>query len=197
MQGRIAWVTPVLLVVGHFAPWAQHKTAALTQSAHDLAISTHDTPGAGIFLNQFFYLPVWVAAVLLIQVVPARGVIARAAVMVLAMFVACFGLPEYPKYFDKNFLPQFIVTGVVCGLILILGVWPTLVQGRRWQTWLALGLPVVAAVPLAGYLAILGPLQALYRDSVWIGSGWWVTLVVVTGSLIVASINARRSFTAP
>lgn len=54
----------LLLLAGHFLPWAAHNTAALTQSAHDLAISTNFTPGAGIFLNEWFLLPLWSSAIL-------------------------------------------------------------------------------------------------------------------------------------
>ena len=182
----LGFAAPVLLVVAHFAPWAQHKTAALTQSAHDLAVSTHFTPGAGNFLNQWFYAPVWVAALLLVMAAPVRGARARMCAGLVALFIAAFGLPEYPKYFDTGNSLQFAATALVCAVILLMVLLPAVFQSPKPRSAIQLALLLIAAVPLAGYLSIQPALVELYRDGVGIGSGWWLTLV---GS---ANHSARR-----
>ena len=55
-------LSALVLLMGHLLPWAAHRTAPLTLSANDLGFFTNFTPGAGIFWNEWFYLPVWVAA---------------------------------------------------------------------------------------------------------------------------------------
>src|SRR5690348_10491761 len=91
------FIVAVLLFIGHFAPWAAHKTATLTLSANELAVFTHFTPGAGIFLNQWFYLPLWSAALLfalLAGMVASR--VNRVIAALLCAGIASLGLPGYP-----------------------------------------------------------------------------------------------------
>ena len=53
--------------------------------------------------------------------------------------------------------------------------------GRRpsVRTVLGLVLGLLPAVPLAGYLAIKPFIEQLYRDSVGLGLGWWLTLAAL------------------
>ncbi len=88
----------LLLLIGHFLPWAAHSTAALTRSANDLGFFTNFTPGAGIFLNEWFYVSVWVAALLLVLFFcSGLSPINRVLLMALALGIASLGLPRYEQ----------------------------------------------------------------------------------------------------
>ncbi len=81
-----------MLLAGHMLPWAAHKTAALTLSGHELAAFTNFTPGAGVFLNEWFYLPLWASALMLSAAVAASASrLARIMGAALAAGVASLG----------------------------------------------------------------------------------------------------------
>lgn len=88
-------IISMLLVVAHLLPWASHATAALTLSANDLAFFTHFTPGAGIFRNEWFYLPVWVSAILLTMSTLAQGKVGRLIGLLGSCAIAALALPRY------------------------------------------------------------------------------------------------------
>jgi hypothetical protein len=191
-------IVAALLLAGHFAPWAAHKTAALTLSAHELAVFTHFTPGAGIFLNQWFNLPIW--AVALLGAVLA-GVIGwwlnRAIAGLVCVGLASLGLPGYPELLTAYKVPdyqlQFYVSVVMMAAVALL----TLLQvGRRplVRAWAAATLPLVGLVPLTGYLMVKPAIETLYNDSLGVGLGWWLTLLGVLlalGMLVIMLLNQR------
>lgn len=206
-------VAALLFVVGHFLPWALHSTAALTQSAHDLTISTHFTPGAGIFANQWFLVPVWAAA-LIIAGYASRAEMGREAaesglirvvlalpgvlVLVLALGIASLGLPTYPQvltaYRTPDYQAQFLITLAVMAGVIGVTLLPTWRLGalRRFAPVLLAVLAVLSAVSLVGYVMIKPAIEALYGDSLGVGLGWWVTLTAIMALLVAA---ARASAT--
>ena len=193
MKNNTASVWPIctalLLLLGHFGPWAQHKTAALTLHGHDLATFTNFTPGAGVFLNEWFYLPLWAAALMLAlwATIHVAAWVWRGAIGLLALGIAALGLPTYPEVLSAyraagvdgvDYRLQFYVTLLTMVLIvglLLLG--PRLsLRGRQFGV---AALPLVAVVPLVGYLVIRPFIAALYNDQIGIGAGWWGTLLAV------------------
>ncbi|MGQ9815119.1 MAG: hypothetical protein ACUVR3_08205 [Candidatus Roseilinea sp.] len=173
-----------LLFAGHLLPWTAHRTAALTLTGRDLSPFTNLTPGAGIFLNEWFYLPLWVSAVLVALVATAAtSRLARGMAGALATAIAALGLPPYPQiltaWTDANYRIQFGVTLVVI-VIIVLVVTLLRVDALRRQPRLAAGalalLALSAAVPWAGYFAVRPAIEHLYRDSTALGVGWWLTL---------------------
>lgn len=191
-----------LLFAGHMLPWAAHKTAALTLTGHELSPFTNFTPGAGIFLNEWFYLPLWVSAILVaLGAAPSASRLARGMGGALAVAIAALGLPPYPQiltaYMDANYRLQFAISLGVVGIVLVITVFR--VDGLRLRPWLAAGLLALLAlgalVPWAGYLAVRPAIEQLYRDTTALGAGWWLTLAgglvtLLAGACVLQSPNA-------
>ncbi len=188
----------VSLLIGHFLPWAAHSTAALTQSGHDLAISTNFTPGAGIFANEWFFVPVWAAGFLLALTMHTTTLppMTRLIGLALALGMVSLGLPTYPQVLtawqSPDYRAQFFVTLVVMALVL----WVTLrrrpTAAGDWR-FLSLGCAVMCAVPLIGYPLIKPAIETLYQDAVGLGAGWWVSIGAVIALLVDASATIMGS----
>jgi hypothetical protein len=191
-------VVTLLLLVGHFAPWAAHKTAALTLSAHELAVFTHFTPGAGIFLNQRFNLPIWVAALLCaILAGLIGGWVNRAIAGLVCVGLASLGLPGYPELLTAYKVPDYQLQFYISVIVMVAALVLTLAQvGYRpaLRAWAAATLPLVSIVPLVGYLMVKPAIETLYNDTLGLGSGWWLTLLGVLLALImlVVMLQNRR-----
>lgn len=196
-------VASLFLLAAHFLPWAAHRTAALTQSAHDLSVSTNFTPGAGIFLNEWHLLPLWASAILLALAAQDASRAWRAAAGAAAIGIASLGFPTYPQvltaFRSADYRLQFFLT-----LAIMLASAAIVVMGGRWRRLrpiLALGCASAALVPAFGYLAIRPAIEALYRDQVGLGVGWWVTMVtasvvfVASSATIPQTLRQRRPLT--
>ncbi len=188
-----------LLFIGHLLPWAAHKTAALTLTGRELSPFTNLTPGAGIFLNEWFYLSLWVSAILVALVAaPSSGRLARGVGGALAVAIAALGLPPYPQiltaYMDANYRLQFAISLGVVGIVL--GITVFRADGLRLRPWLAAGLLALLAlgalVPWAGYLAVRPAIEQLYRDTTALGAGWWLTLAGGLATLL-AGVRVLQS----
>ena len=214
----VLWLIPCLLLIGHLLPWASHKTAPLTLSANDLGFFTNFTPGAGIFLNEWFYLPVWVAAVLLSVIGYRLLPLNRLLVTAFGLGVASLGLPRYEQLIkfirtpglalrQSEFKLQLLLTLLVMALMASAFL-ASLNQQRARQIfkmplawpvdWSVVGLVLAALlclVPLAGYLSIKPYIAELYRDAVGIGIGWWLTALadLVLWAAVFATIRLARS----
>jgi hypothetical protein len=193
-------LTSALLLLGHFLPWAAHPTSALTRSAHELAVMTNFTPGAGIFLNEWFLLPLWSAALLLVLACASAPLLFRSLAGMLALVIASLGFPTYPQvltaYANPDYRLQFFITLTVMAAI----VAATIAGSRvaHFRPYIALACAAASAVPLVGYLAIKPFIEDLYRGGVGIGLGWWITLVAVvtvfaaSGAKIFTSLGLKH-----
>ncbi|HEY3289781.1 MAG TPA: hypothetical protein VGK87_06615 [Anaerolineae bacterium] len=187
----------ILLLAGHFAPWVAHKTAALTLSAHELAVFTHFTPGAGIFLNQWFYLPLWSAA--LIGAMLARGIADRVNRMLAALgcaVIASLGMPGYPQvltaFRNPDFQLQFYLSLMVFVAVFVAAFAPFLKRANMVAAVQG-ALFAFAAVPLAGYLAVKPAIEQLFGESVGIGAGFWLTLLAVIAGVVCSLLRVRHA----
>lgn len=201
-RGRTAVLAPpfftlgaFVLLAGHFLPWAAHPAAALTRSGHDLSISTNFTPGAGVFANEWFLLPLWAAAILLALVAASAPPLRRAALGGGAFVVASLGLPTYPQvlvaYASPDHRAQLFIT-----LAIFVGVAGLLCLGRRAQSihpYLLAACAVASIVPLVGYLVVRPFIEALYRSPVGVGAGWWVTVGGVVLLFVLSGVEFRAS----
>ena len=186
-------IATLALLAGHFSPWAAHVTAALTRSAHELSIMTNFTPGAGVFWNEWFLLPLWSAALLIALLAGKRWL-----GLGLSWLVASLGLPAYPHlltaYAHPEYRLQFFVTLGVIGAAA--GLFAT---GHALHTPLRLGVLLVcalaSAVPLTGYFMVKPAIEALYQGTVGIGLGWWLTLAGV-GTLLFQVLKSWRAMRA-
>ncbi len=187
------WVLAVGLLIGHFAPWAAHKSAALTLSANELSIFTNATPHAGVFLNEGFLLPLWGAALLLVSSpLPAS----RWARLALALCVLALALPGFVELRaivngrPSEFMLQLLLSigiGVLC-----------LTLALRAPRWLPGAAATVAA--LAAWAALIGfvmirnsAIARLYNDAVGLGSGWWLTIGCAIGLTVFAFVTIFRT----
>lgn len=188
-------VVALLLLIGHMAPWAAHRAAALTLSGHDLAVFTRATPGAGIFMGQWYYLSLWAAAFLLAL---AAGWLNnwwnRLAAGLLCAVVASLGLPGYPQVLSAFRNPElqfqfFVSLIVMIGVLAIaLGQWVRITWLRRAAL---VALPLLALVPVVGYLAVKPFIEQLYNDTLGLGLGWWLTLAGVLAGLGLAVLEFK------
>ncbi len=205
----------LLLLIGHFLPWAAHPTSALTQSGHELAFSTNFTPGAGVFANEWFFVPVWCAALLLALAVrfasplPAGaglgvGSVSRASFILrrvvfggIALVIASLGFPPYPQVLSAFRAPdyqvQFFVTLWVMAGVIALLILPARRMPRIAPALLLLMSGLLSLVPVAGFLAVKPAIETLYGGPVGLGLGWWLTLGTVLVMAVVASAKMRRS----
>ncbi|MCS6846445.1 MAG: hypothetical protein RMN52_01865 [Anaerolineae bacterium] len=185
------------LLLGHFLPWATHAVAPLMRSGHDLSISTNFTPGAGIFLNEWFLLPLWSAAVLLALLSGVAPWPRRAFGGAFALLVASLGLPAYPHILTAHVNPdyrlQFFITLGVFALIIAILLAGSLRPWMRMACFIACA--IASAVPLIGYFAVKPAVEALYRSPVGVGLGWWFTLAGVVLLLAPAGAKILRRFT--
>ena len=180
------------MLVGHFAPWAAHFTAALTRSAHELSVSTNFTPGAGVFWNEWFLLPLWSSAVLIALL--AGGPPKRWLGLGLSWLVASLGLPAYPHlltaYAHPDYRLQFFVTLATFGAAFALFALSHLL-GAPLRIVVLLTCAAASAVPLAGYFMVKPAIEALYQSAIGIGIGWWLTLAGV-GALLLQVLKSWR-----
>jgi hypothetical protein len=204
----LIFVAAILLLAGHFLPWAAHPTSALTQSGHELAFSTNFTPGAGVFANEWFFVPAWCAALLLAVSVRSLSLRERAGVRALrrivfggiALVIASLGFPPYPQVLSAfrapDFQVQFFVTlGVMAGVIALL-LTPAKHMPVAMPVILLLACGLLSLVPVLGFLAIKPALETLYGGPVGLGAGWWLTLIIAgaaTGAGALASAKMPRS----
>jgi hypothetical protein len=163
------------LLIGHFAPWARHKTAALTLSAHDLATFTNFTPNAGVLANEWFLAPLWCASILFVLNAKSRWV------AVPSIFIASLGFPAYAEMRKilarqpSDFLPQLILTFAVIALVVFLAFKRN--RAAQFEKWLPAICAASCIVPFVGFPRIKSiALEELYRETLGIGWGWWATL---------------------
>jgi hypothetical protein len=188
-----AWALAAGLVIGHFAPWAAHKSAALTLNANELAVFTNATPHAGVFFNEGFLLPLWGAALLIMSSpLPASHWVrlALAGVITLLALPGFVELRAIAACQPSPFVWQLVISigvGALCA-------WAALCA-PRW-------LPVAATVPaaLAAWTALIGfaiirnsAIASLYKDSVGFGSGWWLTVCCAVGLTALAFVTILRT----
>jgi hypothetical protein len=184
-------ITALCVLLGHFMAWAQHKTAALTLSGHELATFTNATPHAGIFFNEGFLLPLWASALLFVLRPGHETARANWPWLLLAIIVAALGLPAYPELRKllggqaSDFMWQLPASVAVMALAVI--AQRTAPRAHMVLTALA---GIAALVAVAGFFAIRGPaLEVLYRDPVIVGFGVWMTLAGGIAALAIAFVT--------
>ena len=190
-------LTPVIgvsMVIGHLTAWAQHKTAALTLTGHELGEFTNFTPGAGVFANEWFYLPVWAAGLALaLAAARARRTAGWLGLMAAAAFTAQLGLPRFERWTHPEFRLQLAATALCMIGIAGLGIGLRLTkQAPARVVGLAMAaLPLLVGIPLAGFLVIRPFVEALYRDAVAPGVGWWMCAAAFVLSVLLTAARAR------
>lgn len=183
-------VIAALLLMGHFLPWALHNTAALTLSGHDLAIFLNDTPYAGGFANEWFYLPAWTAGLLaaLAAHLSDRPLWQKLALGALGAGAASLGLPPYEKLRDILHQPDYQMRLVISALVMLDCVAMAALRKPRFPSAYGAFLAGLNAIPLYGFSLMRWPISQLYGNEARFGIGWWLTLAVV----VLAALSALR-----
>ncbi len=181
----------LFVLLGHFMAWAQHKTAALTLSGHELATFTNTTPNAGVFFNEGFLLPLWASALLFVLRPGNEKTYISWPWLLLALAVASLGFPAYPELRKlisgqpSDFMWQLPASVVVMALAVVAQRAPS-----RLHIALTAVAGVAALVAVAGFFAIRGPaLETLYRDPIIVGFGVWMTLAGGIAALAIAFVT--------
>lgn len=184
-------IAALVLLLGHFTTWAQHKTAALTLSGHELATFTNATPNAGVFFNEGFLLPLWASALLFVLRPGDDKARVSAQWLLLAIVIAALGFPAYPELRKliggqlSDFMWQLPASAAVMGLAVLAQR-----AAPRAHTALTALAGTAALVAVAGFFAIREPaLENLYRDPVIVGFGVWMTLAGGMAALAIAFVT--------
>lgn len=214
-RGTQYWALALALAItlAHLLPWVAHRTAALTLSGNDLGFFTHFTPGAGIFRNEWFYLPLGAAAILLVLAARRESWPVRWAALILGAGLLALMLPRYQFLIAllgavraQGFITalrgfEFGLQGLLFGLfmviLLVLSFGPALKQAAERSALiillelLCLGL---CLVPLIGLLSAKPAIESLYQDRTALGWGWWLTLLAVFGLALSVSAKIKSAF---
>ncbi|HQZ23466.1 MAG TPA: hypothetical protein PLW39_14450 [Thermoflexales bacterium] len=189
------------LLAGHVLPWAQHNTAALTLSGHDLAIFLNDTPYAGGFANEWFYVPAWVAGLLMAFAANQsdRPLWQRLALGVLGACVASLGLPPYEKLRDILHQPDYQVRFAVSALVMLDCLVMAALRRPKFPSAYGAALAGLNVIPLYGFSLMRWPISQLYGNDVNFGLGWWLTLFTIALVIVffVYGLVRARNLRAP
>jgi len=199
MLKRLILLGIVLVLLGYWGPWVNHKTAALVLSGLDMAEFVKFLPGvrAGTepMIRELFYLPPLAAALCLALMGSNRAwrfpLWARAIMVVIAIALAIVVLPPYPLILQAlnsdEFRRQFLMAA---GCLVVIG--GTLVYRRLPKALLAgllIVISLVGAIPPARqFLSIRSALDSVYGQPIDIGWGLWM---MVVGFLVVAGTATK------
>lgn len=195
----------LLLLLGHFLPWVAHPTSALTQSGHELAFTTNFTPGAGVFANEWFFVPAWCSALLLALSVHSLSLREGSGVRALrstvfgaiALLIASLGFPTYPQvltaFRSPDFQVQFFITLLVMAGVITLLLIPQSRLPALTPAFIVLACGVLSLISVIGFLAVKPAIETLYGGPVSLGAGWWLTLGSSVVMAVVASAKIYRS----
>ncbi|MGA9351544.1 MAG: hypothetical protein WBW48_22420 [Anaerolineae bacterium] len=188
----------ILVLVGYWGPWVNHKTAALVLSGLDMAEFVKFLPGvrAGteFMIRELFYLPPLAAALCLALIGSNRlwryPLCARTIMVIIAIVLALIVLPPYPfilqalssDEFRRQFLAGAGCLAIIAGFLLY----------RRLPRAIVASLLIVislagAVLPLWQFFSIRNALDQVYGQPVHTGWGLWLT---VAGFLVVAGSGA-------
>lgn len=201
------------ILLAHLLPWLGHRTAALTLSGNDLGFFTHFTPGAGIFRNEWFYLPLGAAALQLMLAARTGGRLGRIAAFMVGAGVLALMLPRYqfliallgavraqgPTTALRGF--EFGLQGMLFAIFMVTLL--TLNFGRPLKQAAERGALIIllellclglCLVPLIGLLSVRPAIESLYQDTTTLGLGWWLSLLAVFGLTLSVGAKIRLAF---
>jgi len=176
----------LLALVGYFAPWVAHRTAALSLNGWELTTWAKPLPevrsGALRLRADWLYSPLAAAGVGLALVGACwRPRAARGWLLRLAGAAVCLlALPQYPQVLsayknDPEFGPPFYlaVAGAVACLLSFLAWW----FPARWRPLLRVPVAAGGAYYAASMFAALLPaINVVYHEPIGFGWGTWVMM---------------------
>lgn len=191
------WLWPVACIVtlsGYFGPWVAHPVAGLAITGLDLGEYVKFLPSAmensRTVWREGFYLPLVVVSVSC-SLLTYRRVFAYPfllkLVLVLLGFVAAFNLlpPAWtPAVLQSAEFRLQTVALVVCSALMAVSPLLALLPAPPVYTVLAVGAVVAGWLPVSGFLHVLPTINALYKQD--LAPGWGFYLLIVGILLFLA-----------
>jgi hypothetical protein len=192
---RLKW-WPVLAafaiaLVGYFGAWVWHRVAGLVVTGVDLAEYVKFIPayrgGEIRLVRESFYMPL-VAGSLIAGLVASRRVLPLWLRWVAGLLAIPLALAMLPPAWSPALLmmPEFRLQSVAIALcIAALLLLPATRFLPDWLVLLVIAVLALAAAiwPATGFLQLLAPIEALYRQPIRPGWGFWLSTL---GFLAVA-----------
>jgi len=192
----------LLGLAGYFGPWVSHRAAGLAVSGLDLGeyvkFIPQVMPGQIAVRREIFYFPL-LAGSLMASLLASRRSLPRFLRILLGLGAIPLALALLPPAWSPTtlLLPEFRLQSAA--LIFCLAMVPAVILTRYLPDRLVLGLIAVLAIPAAvlptwGFLEVMAPIAALYRQPLRLGWGFWANLI---GFLFVAFWALAQALTRP
>lgn len=199
---HLRWLNPffcLLILLGYFGPWVDHKAAALVISGLDLGeyvkFLTSFRDGTVHIWREGFYWPL-VAVSLILSLYVFRkewgypwglrwGLVVVALMAVLNLLPPAWSPPVLKSAEFRQQMIALLVCGLAAAFSPFLAILPARVSAL-------LSLLLVAAAlwwPIRGFLAVLPSISQLYNHPLQPGWGMWVMIVGLLGQGVVASVE--------
>jgi hypothetical protein len=204
VRGPNYWLLILALIAGlagYFGPWVPHKAAGLVVTGIDLAEYVKFLPavrnGVLQIQREIFYLPLFVASIAASLLAGRRTLSGWLRVLcgLAAIPLAMFMLP--PAWRPSTLTEAEYQIQVLAIFICVILLFPGLLVTRYVPDRISLGLLgilcVAAAIaPFWGFLQIKPEIANLYRETLPIGWGAWLTLIAFLFAAVVCLEEALR-----
>ncbi len=183
---RIRWLAIFLAgligLLGYYGPWVPHKAAGLVVIGLDLAEYVKFIPefasGKIAFRREIFYLPLFAASVGA-SLLASRRILPTWSRWLIALLAIPLALAMLPPAWNPAILlqPEFRLQTLAIAFCLMLVPGAMLLRGvpdRPILVIIALLGLAAAIAPAWGYVQVHAAIEALYRQPLALGWGFWV-----------------------
>jgi len=201
---RIRWLAITLVgligLIGYYGPWVPHKAAGLIVIGLDLAEYVKFIPevasGRIALRREIFYLPLFAASVGA-SLFASRRVLPLWSRWLIAVFAIPLALAMLPPAWNPAILllPEFRLQNVAIAFCLMLVPGAMLLRGvpdRPILIVIALLSLAAAIAPAWGYVQVHAAIEALYRQPLALGWGFWVGAGGFLAAAFIAIAEAIR-----
>jgi hypothetical protein len=192
----------LLALVGYFGAWVWHRAAGLVVTGVDLAEYVKFLPpyraGELRLLRESFYIPL-VSASLIAGLVASRRVLPLWLRWVSGLAAIPLALAMLPPAWSPGLLIQLefrlqtVVMAACIGLLLLLLI-TRFLPDAVVLVLIALLALAAAIWPVSSFLPLLAPIEALYRQTVTPGWGFWLSTLgfLLTALFAIVGVFPRR-----
>jgi hypothetical protein len=192
----------LLALVGYFGAWIGHRAAGLVVTGVDLAEYVKFLPpyraGELRLLRESFYIPL-VSASLIAGLIASRRVLPLWLRWVSGLAAIPLALAMLPPAWSPGLLIQLefrlqtVVMAACIGLLLLLPI-TRFLPDAVVLVLIALLALAAAIWPVSSFLPLLAPIEALYRQAVTPGWGFWLSTLgfLLTALFAIVGVFPRR-----
>lgn len=201
---RIRWLAIFLAgligLIGYYGPWVPHKAAGLVVIGLDLAEYVKFIPefasGKIAFRREIFYLPLFATSVGA-SLLASRRVLPTWSRWLIAFLAIPLALAMLPPAWNPAILllPEFRVQSVAIAFCLMLVPGAMLLHGvpdRPILVIIALLSLTAAIAPAWGFVQVHEAIEALYRQSLALGWGFWAGAGGFLAAALISIAEAIR-----